>query len=192
VSFHARYNPTAAFFAGLKDEIGDDAVLVGMDYAGLAKHYVGRPTKQHVPDPEDAEAAAFVASMRDDTAHTYYLLPDAVSYDAKGTFRAQLQKAFTLEPMHEAWFEDYHFLDYDYGLWPDEVASELARETGCDDVRWELQGTEAVGSLTLDRYRFDVACPGARKTGSYLAYRGTILRGLGKSRVHRLVARHAR
>jgi hypothetical protein len=45
--------------------------------------------------------------------------------------------------------------------------------------------------MTLDRYRYDAECPGARRSRTYLAYRGRILVSLGKTRVYRLVERNA-
>jgi hypothetical protein len=101
LDFHTRYHSQAEFFAGLTDKIGAGAVLLTMDYAGLAEHYLGRPTKRRAPDPYDAQAAAFVTSLRDDTAQAYYLLPDAFVNDAGRTVRRKLREAFTFELVHE-------------------------------------------------------------------------------------------
>jgi hypothetical protein len=79
----------------------------------------------------------------------------------------------------------------DYGYARDELRSEIARQSGCRDVTYDVQGAETVGSMTLDRYRYHVACPGSRRIATYLGYRGRVLVSLGKARVYRLVERNA-
>lgn len=188
VAFHAQLNPQQQLFASLRDVVSGDGVLLTMDYAGLARHYLGAETRQHAPDPTLAEAAAFVRSIRDDHGRSYYLLPDAIAYDARGTFRTELESAFALEPVREVWFEDFHTLDY--GRRPAELATELAQKTGCD-VTWERDGTESVGTVELDRYRYRATCGDATREQTSLGYRGTVFPYLARVHVHRLVARPA-
>lgn len=188
LAFHKQYNPQQQLFAELRDVVAADDVVLTMDYAGLARHYLGSATRQHAPDPDAGEAAAFVESIRADGARRHLLLPDAIAYDAHGTFRRELEQAFRLEPVREVWFEDFHTLDY--GRRPAELAAELAQKTGCD-VTWERDGTEDVGAVELDRYRYRVACGEAVREVTYRGYRGTVFLYLTKVRVHRLVPRDA-
>jgi len=188
VAFHKQYNPQQQLFASLRDMVGPGDVVVTMDYAGLARHYLGVTTKQHAPDPDAAAAATFLQSIRDDAGRAHYMLPDALAYDARGAFRTELAKTFDLEPVREVWFEDFHTLDY--GRKPDELATELARKTGCD-VTWENDGTETVGTVELDRYRYRTTCGVAARDTTSLGYRGTVFPYLARLPIHRLAPRAA-
>jgi hypothetical protein len=186
VALHAHYNPQQRLFAGLESVVGPDGVLLTMDYEGLARHYLGNATKQHTPDPDAAEAAAFVQSIRDDSGRPYYLLPDAIAYDAHGAFRSALDASFRLEPVYQDWFEDFHTLDY--GRRPDEIAAELAQQTGCA-VTCDVEGSEAIGALELDRYRFRATCGDGARSVTRVGMLGTIFPYLTKATVYRLVPR---
>jgi hypothetical protein len=186
VALHAHYNPQQRFLAGLNEVIDPDGVLLTMDYAGLAQHYLGNATRQHAIDPDPAAAAAFLESVRDDTGRPYYLLPDALAYDAQHAFRNELEKSFRLEPVYEGWFEDFHALDY--GRRPDEIAAELAQQAGCEVV-YEVDGIESIGAVQLDRYRFRATCGDAVKGTTRVGMLGTIFPYLTKAKVYQLVPR---
>lgn len=184
VAFHAHYNPQARFFGDLEGAIAPDSVLLSMDYAGLAKHYTGLETLQHDPDPDEAQARSFVGAIKGNTGKTYYLLPDALAYDAKNTLKAKMEAEFRVASAFQGWFEDYHGMDYGYS--PSELQSKLEQQSGCR-VSYVVEGGSPIDSLATDLYRYRMECEGGTKDASYTGYKGKVFTTLTHAHVYRLV-----
>lgn len=184
VAFHTRYNTQKRFLIDLRNKLQADPVLLTMDYAGLIHHYLDVPTEQHVPDPDEAQARLFTDGIRSDPRKSYYLFPDAISYDSRATLRTRLQQDFRLESIQEGWFEDYHTMDYGYS--PSELSSVLERQTGCR-ANSTRGGTTPIGELNLDVYKYELDCGvKGKNTSEYPGYKGTVFPSLLRAHVYRL------
>jgi len=184
VTFHAHYNPQARFFGELKGAIPPGSVLLSMDYAGLAKHYTGLETMQHLPDPDEAQARSFVDVIRGNAAKTFYLLPDALSYDANGTVKTKMNAEFRVASAYQGWFEDYHGMDYGYS--PSELQSKLERQSGCR-VTYGVENGSPIDSMATELYKYRLECEGGVKDASYTGYKGKVFTTLTHAQVYRLV-----
>lgn len=186
VDFHARYNTQKGFLIALKDKLQANPVLLTMDYAGLIKYYLGVRTKQHIPDPDDVQSKLFGDGIEADEGKSYYLFPDAISYDSKGRLRALLQQEFRFDAIQKEWFEDYHTMDYGYS--PSELGSVLERQTGCR-ANSTKDGTTSIGEVNMDMYRYDLDCGDrGHKSSEYPGYKGKVFPSLLQAQVFRLLS----
>jgi hypothetical protein len=170
------YHPQAEFYAGLAEELPEDALLLGMDNGPIATWYTGFPHLTHPVDPDLATAQRFVDEVRDSLlVRPVYKLPDFYAYDADRNIPcavlARARDDRFAAPAYTAAHEDYHALAYGRPL--SELVDELLRVSpGCEEIGQGERPHDLVPDLDLRLARLHFDCDGKLAARSWVLYRG--------------------
>ncbi|KJU86853.1 membrane protein [Candidatus Magnetobacterium bavaricum] len=174
LSFHSKVNIIAGFYKNIPTE-NTNTLIMGMDNCIFVQYFSRLRCIGHPVDATEAQAVEFTNSIAAEMQNgtTVLILPDFFSYDTYNTMAKAFTTSFSFKDVYSAWFQNYHNMDYGYGL---EEYKQLTRsylkktpkdDRICNTVYYKsAQGNIPApngAGLDIDLYTYNTYCEG----GSY-------------------------